>query len=91
MAKQRGLGRGLAALVAEFPAGQISLMELAVSQVRPNPRQPRNTFPDEAIGELAESIRSEGVVQPISCATPGTGSTSWLPASGVGERHSGPS
>jgi len=39
--KNRGLGRGLAALVAEFPAGQVSMMELELSQVRPNPRQPR--------------------------------------------------
>jgi ParB family transcriptional regulator, chromosome partitioning protein len=73
VAKQRGLGRGLAALVAEFPAGQISLMELAVSQVRPNPRQPRNTFSDEAIAELSESIRSEGVVQPIIVRDAGDG------------------
>ena len=73
MAKQRGLGRGLAALVAEFPAGQISLMELAVSQVRPNPRQPRNTFSDEAIAQLSESIRSEGVVQPIIVRDAGDG------------------
>ena len=73
VAKQRGLGRGLAALVAEFPAGQISLMELAVSQVRPNPRQPRHTFSDEAIAELSESIRSEGVVQPIIVRDAGDG------------------
>jgi len=33
--KNRGLGRGLAALVAEFPAGQVSMMELELSQVRP--------------------------------------------------------
>jgi ParB family chromosome partitioning protein len=60
-------------LVAEFPAGQISLMELAVTQVRPNPRQPRNTFSDEAIAELSESIRSEGVVQPIIVRDSGDG------------------
>ena len=63
--RPRGLGRGLAALVAEFPGGQVSLMELELSQIRPNPRQPRRTFDDESIGRLAESIDAEGVVQPI--------------------------
>ena len=73
MAKNRGLGRGLAALVAEFPAGQVTLMELETSQVRPNPRQPRTRFDDEAIGTLAESIKSEGVVQPIIVRDTGEG------------------
>lgn len=63
--RPRGLGRGLAALVAEFPGGQVSLIELELSQIRPNPRQPRRTFDDESIGRLAESIDAEGVVQPI--------------------------
>jgi len=63
--KPRGLGRGLAALVAEFPGGQVSLMELELSQIRPNPRQPRRVFDDESIGRLAESIDADGVVQPI--------------------------
>jgi ParB family chromosome partitioning protein len=73
VAKNRGLGRGLAALVAEFPAGQVTLMELETSQVRPNPRQPRTRFDDEAIGTLAESIKSEGVVQPIIVRDTGEG------------------
>lgn len=63
--RPRGLGRGLAALVAEFPGGQVSLIELELSQIRPNPRQPRRTFDDESIGRLAESIDAQGVVQPI--------------------------
>ncbi len=73
MAKNRGLGRGLAALVAEFPAGQVSLVELDVDQVRPNPRQPRTRFDDDAINALAESIKSEGVVQPIIVRDSGDG------------------
>ncbi|HLK42324.1 MAG TPA: ParB/RepB/Spo0J family partition protein [Thermoleophilia bacterium] len=63
--KARGLGRGLAALVAEFPGGQVTLMEIELSQIRPNPRQPRRVFDPEAIDRLAESIDAEGVVQPI--------------------------
>jgi ParB family transcriptional regulator, chromosome partitioning protein len=62
---RRGLGRGLAALVAEFPSGQVSLIDLELSQIKPNPRQPRRQFDEEAIGLLAESISAEGVVQPI--------------------------
>jgi ParB family chromosome partitioning protein len=73
VAKNRGLGRGLAALVAEFPAGQVTLMELETSQVRPNPRQPRTHFDDDAITALAESIKSEGVVQPIIVRDAGDG------------------
>jgi ParB family transcriptional regulator, chromosome partitioning protein len=73
VAKNRGLGRGLAALVAEFPAGQVSLVELDVDQVRPNPRQPRKRFDDDSINALAESIKSEGVVQPIIVRDAGDG------------------
>lgn len=73
MAKNRGLGRGLAALVAEFPAGQVMLMELEMSQIRPNPRQPRTVFDADAIEALAESIKSEGVVQPIIVRDSGDG------------------
>jgi ParB family chromosome partitioning protein len=62
---RRGLGRGLAALVAEFPTGQVSLIELELSQIRPNPRQPRDRFDDDALARLADSITAEGVVQPI--------------------------
>jgi ParB family transcriptional regulator, chromosome partitioning protein len=73
VAKNRGLGRGLAALVAEFPAGQVSLVELDIEQVRPNPRQPRTRFDEDAINALAESIKSEGVVQPIIVRDTGEG------------------
>ena len=73
MAKSRGLGRGLAALVAEFPAGQISMVEIELSQVRPSPRQPRRSFDEESIGQLAESIKSDGIVQPIVVRDAGDG------------------
>ena len=73
MAKSRGLGRGLAALVAEFPAGQISMVEIELSQVRPSPRQPRRSFDEESIGQLAESIKSDGIVQQIVVLDSGDG------------------
>jgi ParB family transcriptional regulator, chromosome partitioning protein len=72
-ARPRGLGRGLAALVAEFPTGGNSMVELEVAQVRPNPRQPRHVFDDAAIQRLAESVKADGVVQPIVVRDVGDG------------------
>ena len=71
--RPRGLGRGLAALVAEFPAGATSMVELEIGQVRPNPRQPRRVFDDEAIQRLSESVKADGVVQPIIVRDAGDG------------------
>jgi ParB family transcriptional regulator, chromosome partitioning protein len=71
--RSRGLGRGLAALVAEFPTDHVAMVELEISQVRPNPRQPRRVFDDAAIERLAESVRADGVVQPIIVRDAGDG------------------
>ncbi|HKV66481.1 MAG TPA: ParB/RepB/Spo0J family partition protein, partial [Gaiellales bacterium] len=71
--RPRGLGRGLAALVAEFPTGATSMVELEIGQVRPNPRQPRRVFDDEAIQRLSESVKADGVVQPIVVRDAGDG------------------
>ena len=71
--RPRGLGRGLAALVAEFPTGATSMVELEIGQVRPNPRQPRRVFDDEAIQRLSESVKADGVVQPIIVRDVGDG------------------
>jgi ParB family chromosome partitioning protein len=63
-ARKSGLGRGLDALLAiEPPTSGFSMV--AVDQVVPNPRQPREHFDQEAIEELAASIREVGVLQPI--------------------------
>lgn len=61
-ARRRGLGRGLDALLREEPQG---LKLLPVDRLRPNRMQPRNAFNDSGLDELAESIRSQGVVQPL--------------------------
>lgn len=45
--------------------GLTGYREIAVHQVEPNPYQPRKEFSDEALGELVESIRAEGLLQPI--------------------------
>ncbi|MDU2239392.1 MAG: ParB/RepB/Spo0J family partition protein [Paenibacillus sp.] len=60
------LGKGLDALI---PALSIQdddkVIEIPLNQLRANPYQPRKTFDEEAIRELAESIRQHGVIQPI--------------------------
>lgn len=60
--KRRGLGRGLAALLPSDPDG---VRSLPVAQLVPSRRQPRSRFDDEGLDELAESIRAQGVIQPI--------------------------
>lgn len=60
------LGRGLRALLESTEAAnETELMQLAVEQVRPNPYQPRQHFDLERLQELASSIKSQGVLQPI--------------------------
>lgn len=63
---RRGLGRGLSALIATGDGvGGLKFEELPVSAIRPNARQPRQTFPRSGIEELAASIREVGVLQPL--------------------------
>jgi len=69
--KKRGLGRGLDALLQkeeEAPAAPVPVQTLPVTSLRPNRFQPRTQFDDSAIEELAESIRAQGVIQPIVVA-----------------------
>jgi len=69
---KKGLGRGLSALLGDAPRpaeeGQgrrDSVREVPIAQIRPNPAQPRQHFDEDALAELAESIRQHGVLQPI--------------------------
>jgi ParB family chromosome partitioning protein len=70
---KRGLGRGLSALIASGEGvGGLKFEELPVSAIRPNSRQPRNSFPEAGIRELAASIREVGILQPLVVrSTPG--------------------
>jgi ParB family chromosome partitioning protein len=61
--ERRGLGRGLEVLLGG--AGPTELTELAVDLIHPNPRQPRRRFDSEAGAGLADSVRAQGVVQPV--------------------------
>jgi ParB family chromosome partitioning protein len=62
---RRGMGRGLSAILPRAQNGEEGLREIPVELVRPNPRQPRRSFDEGALAELAESIRARGVLQPI--------------------------
>jgi ParB family chromosome partitioning protein len=71
MARQGGLGKGLGALIPAPTSETIAAetgngyREISVSEIRPNPYQPRSTFDDEALGALADSIREVGILQPV--------------------------
>ena len=69
MKKSLGLGRGLDALIDTThisTAGSSSISEIALEKIYPNPDQPRRTFDEEALNELAQSIREHGVISPIT-------------------------
>jgi len=64
--KKGGLGKGLDALIPSLSINDDDkVVEIPLAQLRPNPYQPRKTFDEEAIRELAESIKEHGVIQPI--------------------------
>lgn len=78
--QRRGLGRGLSALMADVDVGpspsesrRPSDRELPIEQITPNPDQPRRTFTQQQLDELAESIRTRGVLQPLIVRPKGDG------------------
>ena len=69
MKKTLGLGRGLDALIDTThvsTAGSSSISEIALDKIYANPDQPRHTFDEEALQELAQSIAEHGVISPIT-------------------------
>ncbi len=78
-AKRRGLGRGLDALLGAEPkslpdvASPAAGTSVAVDKLEPNRFQPRTVFNETGLDELAESIRAQGVVQPIVVTPKGKG------------------
>ena len=69
LSSRRGLGRGLDALI---PRGSGGVQEIELDRIEPNPRQPRQHFGEEALAELAASIREHGILQPIILARAGS-------------------
>ena len=66
MARRSGLGRGLSALIpTDAQRERGALVELAVTVIRPNPRQPREHFDEDALAALTASVREIGILQPI--------------------------
>lgn len=70
--KNQKLGRGLNALIGEIEevyenelSSKDSLVELDIKDIKPNPYQPRKYFNDESLLELSESIKNDGLIQPI--------------------------
>jgi ParB family chromosome partitioning protein len=63
-----GLGRGLGSILPSAPAESgdgASYRELPRETIRPNPRQPRSVFDDDALAELVASLRAVGMLQPV--------------------------
>ena len=71
--KTHGLGRGLDSLFAGAEDWGTSIQEIPVGELDPNPDQPRRTFSPESISQLADSIREQGVLQPLLVAPAGGG------------------
>ena len=68
MARRSGLGKGLGALIPSevaAPEANSALRDLLVSQIDPNPLQPRSNFEEEALVALTASVRELGVLQPV--------------------------
>ena len=65
-AKKGGLGKGLEALFTDNAQTEAeNASTLRISEIEPNKKQPRKDFDDEALAELADSIRQHGVLQPL--------------------------
>lgn len=65
MSAKQALGRGLKALIPDTPRARGGFAEIPIDCLRPNPQQPRHHFDQEALEELAGSIRLHGVLQPL--------------------------
>ena len=69
MATQKGLGKGLGALMGDFmeePIEKSPYQQLPIYKIEPNPLQPRHDFDEVELQSLAESIQEHGIVQPLT-------------------------
>lgn len=66
MALQKGLGKGLSALLEEQNIKNGGINGINIHEISPNPHQPRQLFDNESLTDLADSIREHGVISPIT-------------------------
>ena len=77
--QKKGLGRGLSALIPSAPETKVesrdqrSMSETDVDRIKPSPFQPRRSFDEAKIEELAASIRNQGIIQPLVVRPKGDG------------------
>ena len=67
--KRNALGRGLDSLISMDDiqtGGSSAISEIELSQIQPNPEQPRTWFDEDSLEELASSIRELGIIQPLT-------------------------
>lgn len=69
MNKKSGLGRGLSNLIPDFQeaprGGSAEYQEISIEDISPNPDQPRKSFPPDQLKELAQTLKSIGLIEPI--------------------------
>ncbi|MDD8012252.1 MAG: ParB/RepB/Spo0J family partition protein [Acidobacteriota bacterium] len=63
--KRKVLGKGIAAIIANEPLGKNKLVDLDVDSIHPNPYQPRKAFPKNSLQQLADSMKEDGIIQPV--------------------------
>jgi ParB family chromosome partitioning protein len=72
--QKKGLGRGLGALIPDFESTKDSpRLQLEVNRIVPNPIQPRRSFDETKMDELAASVREKGILQPLLVRRSGDG------------------
>jgi ParB family chromosome partitioning protein len=71
--KRPALGKGLSALIPDVPEPRPATVDVDVTLLTPNPYQPRTHAGDERLDELAQSIRENGIIQPIIVRRLGSG------------------
>ncbi len=76
MPKKQALGRGLDALIPDVETSDLeprSFFYCHIDSIRPNPYQPRRGFPEQELGDLSDSIKEKGIIQPLVVRTVPTG------------------
>lgn len=63
--KRKVLGKGIAAIIANEPLGKNRLIDLDIDSIHPNPYQPRKAFQKNSLQQLADSMKEDGIIQPI--------------------------